>query len=93
VRSRGQAEGQGAAVGELDLKRSLYHEKELVGLRMLVPGIVSGQYRKAQTARVHPAQDLVPVLLGDGCRLLGDVHHDQRRESHWLAGIGLECGH
>jgi hypothetical protein len=87
-----RSEAQRAAVGQLDLQPTLHHEKQLIGVRMLVPGILPGENPRRQHG-VHLAEDLVPVLLGDRSRFRGDIHHHERRVAHRLAGIVLSGGY
>jgi hypothetical protein len=76
-----------SAVGEINLQRSLHHEKQLVGTWMLVPRVFAVDDRKPKATCVHLTEDLIAIRDRDRCGFGVDVDDSERRETHRLVRV------
>jgi hypothetical protein len=58
-----------------DLQLTFDNEKQLVRSWMFVPGILATDYSKPETACVHLAEYLIPVLVGHSGRFGKHIYH------------------
>src|SRR5688500_15565892 len=82
-------EPQSPTVGQVDLESAFHDQKELIGARMLMPRVVSSEYRQAQATGVDLADDLVSIRVAHGSRVTDEVSYDGRRNVHGCDGVGF----
>ena len=71
-------ERQDLTSGYFDLQLTFDDQKQLIRSWMSVPGILPTDDSKSKTTCVHPAEHLIPVVVGHTCRFCKDIHDSQR---------------
>jgi hypothetical protein len=66
---------QSLTTSHFDLELTFNDEKQLVRSWMFVPGILATDYSKPETACVHLAEYLIPVVVGHSGRFGKHIYH------------------